>query len=256
MKIVDFSKLPCFVDGCHKPRLSENAVFCASHCDELVAACVQRLKLLAVMQKRDLSAFLKEHRDLRICQGDLVQLAEMQVMGALVNTWEVFMTPDNRKIQYITVRAAELAPATPIENLKVFLAANGISPQASSLIQEDARSQKNGWQCFSGGKVRISTKTKTFAHHDELYAYLKAQSNLTHPVEKIISMYNAAADHVCKLIDAGRVVFVQNGTLLYLKPAQRFDPTAAVYWRKHVLDGLLNRIQNPGHGAVPSQAEH
>ena len=256
MQLEEFSKCLCFVEGCRKSKAGPNCVFCPNHCKEIVSAIVHRLKILGVMQQRDLGAFLKEHRDLRQCQGDLIQLAELEVMDALSDTWQVYIHPDQRKIQYITIRAAELVSG-PISKLKEFLALHNLPTQASALIHEDATSQKNGWRYLEGGNIGIVSKSRQFESKERLLTFLRAQSNLTYEVGKAIAMYDAAAEHVCALIEEDKLTFVENGTLLYLKPPPKFDPWAAAYWRTHVLDGLLSKIsQKPGHGAVPSHAVH
>lgn len=243
-----FGDFPCFVQGCKRPRQSANGVFCQVHLKEIILSVVSKLKILGRMQKRDIESFLKEHRDTRKCQGDLLKLAEVQVMTALANVWQVYLEPDQRQIKYITVRAAELATGD-IGNIKEFLEMHNISPLASSLIAEDARAQKHGWKYVASGKVGISLQHANFKTAAELLDHFNLQGGLTYNVSSTIGMYDQAATHVCELIESGVLAFVQNGTLLFRRPPQSFDPWAAVYWRKHVASRLRSTTQNPGHGA-------
>ena len=113
---------------------------------------------------------------------------------------------------------------------------------------------KNGWRYLEGGNIGIVSKSRQFESKERLSRFYGRR--VTDVRGCAIAMYDAAAEHVCALIEEDKLTFVENGTLLYLKPPPKFDPWAAAYWRTHVGRPLVKDKPKPGHGAVPSHAVH
>ena len=241
--------MPCFIQNCKRPRQGDLSLLCKGHTVDLQSALLGRLKILGRMKRAEVQSFLQAHRDLKECQGDLLQLAEAQVFEDLATAWQVHVDSAGTEVKYITVHAASMVTGA-IANVKQFVANNNLSPLVSAAINEDARSQRHGWRVLKNGQIGLSTFKQTFKDEKELFAHLKARSKLTHDVDAIVALYPDAASDVCKLLAADKICLVQNSTLIYVCPATTYDADALAYWKTEVFPGSFKTSQKPGHGAV------
>lgn len=245
----EFENVGCFIHNCKRAREAGLSLFCKAHGNELLTTLLGRLKILGKMTRADIQAFLQAHRDLKRCQGDLLQVAEAHVFDQLRNAWQAHVNIEASEVKYITVHAATLV-TEKIDNVKQFVAGHGLNPLVSAAINDDARAQRHGWRLLKNGRLGLSSFKQTFGDKDELFGYLKNKSRLTHDVDSILALYPMAATDICDLAKAGKICFVQNSTLLYVCPQIEYDAAAAAYWKAAVFDGSFKTIQNPGHGAV------
>ena len=244
----DFENIRCFIQNCKRGREHPLSLFCNEHQQKIVGSIVQKIKILGSMDARAVYAFLESHSDLRGCEGDLVNLAHARTVKMLTKSWQVKLNSANGCVEYISVYAASIA-AGEIKNLKLWVAENGLNPNATAAIKDDARSERHGWRMPANGAVAVSTLQRSFPNRGQLLQYLNGQSRMTYPLNKIVALYPMAASHVCALHREGKISFVQNNSIIFPAQLPLYDPDAAAYWRRHVLRGLLSTTQNPGHGA-------
>lgn len=255
MQQIPFAKLGCSVENCKRQRTAHSSALCAEHATEICASLCGKIKILGTMSYKSVRSYLENHADLQQCRGDLLHLAEQQLFEKLNSVWQVLNLKEREIVYYVSKFLADQADCE-IDDVKGFVAKHNFPPQAVSVLYEDAKAQRHGWRDFGNTRIGPVGLQKRFKNADELYVHLKHQSVLTHSVDRLVALYDEAADHMNTLILTQRATLVQNSSLLYICPGIQWDSLASAYWKAHVAPGLSIIIQNPGQGAVKSQAVH
>jgi hypothetical protein len=255
MEQLPFDEAKCLVKNCKRSRETPSSALCSEHAQEIGTSLCGKIKILGKMRFKSVRSYLENHADLRQCQGDLLHLAEQQLLDRLNNVWQVVKLEDKEVVYYVSKFLADRAECE-IDDVKGFVAKHNFPPQAASVLYEDAKAQRHGWRDLGNMKIGPVGLRKQFSTADELYVHLKQQSALTHSVDRIVALYDKAANHMNTLISTQRATLVQNSSLLYISPNVLWDRRASLYWKAHVAPGLSMTIQKPGHGAVRSHAVH
>lgn len=167
----------------------------------------------------------------------MLQLAENQILQSVDESWQAVKDLQKGTLFYVSLYLAQKTQ-NALADVKHFVAQHGFPSQAATLLQEDARAQRHGWQLLAGGKIGPKARQRHFKIADDLFYYLAHNSAITRNVDEIVALYDNGASHLNALEESGRVALVQNASLVYVRPQVMWEQSALDYWRKHVVPGL------------------